>query len=126
MRRPSKSNKSAFLSRRSDDAAESQSLQASQARAEARQINSQIEDDGIIIVTTRKAAPSISLEGFLLLVASFFLFKGVVIAWLGAESYAASIQYLQSGTFFDQAAAFIMAPDFLSQFLALQLSVFLS
>jgi hypothetical protein len=122
MRRPSKSNRRDQFQRPSGDPADLQSLQASRVRAEARQI----EDDGLVIVTTSKAAPTISLSGFVLLVASFFVFKGAVIAWLGFDDYHASIEYLRSGSIFDQAAAFVMAPDFLSQFLAQQFKVVLS
>ncbi|MEM7599046.1 MAG: hypothetical protein AAF382_15235 [Pseudomonadota bacterium] len=87
--------------------------------------SSQARVDDIIIVPTRQAAPTISLSGFLLLVASFFVFKGGCIAWIGAEEYAASIKYLKSGTVFEQAAAFVMTPDPLSQFLANQFRVVL-
>lgn len=82
-------------------------------------------DDDIILVPTRQAAPTISLSGFGLLVASFFLFKAGSIAWIGAEDYMASIKYLKSASVFEQAAAFVMAPDFLSQFLAGQMKVVL-
>ncbi|MEL7281643.1 MAG: hypothetical protein AAFY35_14190 [Pseudomonadota bacterium] len=85
--------------------------------------SSQARVDDIIIVPTRQAAPPISLSGFLLLVASFFVFKAGCIAWIGAEAYAASIAYLKSGTVFEQAAAFVMTPDFLSQFLVNQVRV---
>ena len=79
---------------------------------------SQARVDDLIIVPARQAAPTISLSGFLLLVASFFLFKGGAIAWIGAEEYSASVKGLASGTLFEQAAAFIMTPDVLSQFFA--------
>ncbi|MEL7012730.1 MAG: hypothetical protein AAFO72_05570 [Pseudomonadota bacterium] len=79
---------------------------------------SQARVDDVIIVPSRQAAPTISLSGFLLLVASFFLFKGGAIAWIGAAEYAASVRGLASGTLYEQAAAFVMTPDILSQFLA--------
>ncbi len=82
-------------------------------------------DDDIVIVPTRQAAPTISLSGFMLIVASFFLFKGGCIAWIGTDDYLASIKYLKSGSIFEQAAAFVMAPDALSQFLAGQMKVVL-
>ncbi|MEL7394953.1 MAG: hypothetical protein AAFN44_01115 [Pseudomonadota bacterium] len=72
----------------------------------------------MVIVPARHAAPSISLSGFLLLVASFFLFKGCAIAWFGVADYVASVNGLTAGTLYEQAAAFVMAPDVLSQFLA--------
>lgn len=108
MVKPSKSKIRAKKTRQIDDDGLPHSLHAlSQARV-----------DDLIIVPARQAAPTVSLEGFLLLVASFFLFKGVTIAWVGAAEYIASITYLRSGTLFEQAAAFVMNPDFLSQFLA--------
>ncbi|MEM6587704.1 MAG: hypothetical protein AAF641_04600 [Pseudomonadota bacterium] len=115
MTKPTKSEIRAGKTRRTDDR-RSQSLHAfSQAKL----------DDDIIIVPTRQAAPSISLSGFVLLVASFFLFKGACIAWIGAEDYIASIKFLKSGSVFEQAAAFVMAPDILSQFLAGQMKAVL-
>lgn len=108
MLKPSKSRFSARKPRLTDEDGRSQSLHAySQARI-----------DDLIIVPTRQAAPTISLSGFLLLVASFFLFKGGAIAWIGAAEYAASVEGLASGTLFEQAAAFVMMPDGLSQFFA--------
>ncbi|MEO0772630.1 MAG: hypothetical protein AAFZ04_05540 [Pseudomonadota bacterium] len=108
MTKPTKSKLRAKKTRRSDDR-RPQSLRAfSQASV----------DDDILIVPTRQAAPTISLSGFLLLVASFFLFKAGCIAWIGAEDYVASVKYLKSGSLFEQAAAFVMAPDVLSQALA--------
>ncbi|MEO0748409.1 MAG: hypothetical protein AAFZ10_08535 [Pseudomonadota bacterium] len=74
--------------------------------------------DDVIIVPVRQAARNISLSSFLLLVASFFLFKGCAIAWFGAVDYVASVNGLTAGTLYEQAAAFVMAPDVLSQFLA--------
>ena len=74
--------------------------------------------DDVVIVPARQAAPNISLSGFLLLVASFFLFKGCAIAWFGAVDYVAYVNGLTAGTLYEQAAAFVMAPDILSQFLA--------
>ncbi|MEO0371518.1 MAG: hypothetical protein AAF231_08710 [Pseudomonadota bacterium] len=113
MTKPNTSQKRAEKTRRFDDR-RPQSLHAfSQAQL----------DDDIIIVPTRQAAPTISLSGFLLLVASFFLFKAGSIAWIGAEDYMASIKYLKSGSMFEQAAAFVMTPDVLSQFLANQMKV---
>lgn len=88
--------------------------------------SSETRVDDIIIVPTRQASPTISLSGFVLLVASFFVFKGGCIAWLGAEDYQASIKYLKSGSVFEQAAAFVMTPDVLSQFLASKFRVVLS
>ena len=115
MTKPNTSQKRAEKTRLSDDR-RSQSLHAfSQAKL----------DDDVIIVPTRQAAPTISLSGFLLLVASFFLFKAGCIAWIGAEDYVASIKYLKSGSVFEQAAAFVMAPDILSQFMANQMAVVL-
>ncbi|MEO0752622.1 MAG: hypothetical protein AAFY25_12575 [Pseudomonadota bacterium] len=115
MVKPSNSQPRADKKRRTDEDGRPQSLHAS----------SQARVDDLIIVPTRAAAPTISLSGFLLLVASFFVFKGGTIAWIGAADYAASISFLKSGTVFEQAAAFVMTPDFLSQFLANQFRVVL-
>lgn len=94
-------------------------------RSQSLHAFSQARVDDIIIVPTRQATPTVSLSGFLLVVASFFMFKAGCIAWIGSEDYAASIKYLKSGTVFEQAAAFVMTPDFMSHFLANQFRIVL-
>ncbi|MEQ9258196.1 MAG: hypothetical protein RIG84_03765 [Roseovarius sp.] len=81
------------------------------------------EDEGIIeeyviTITPDRPAPTITLQGFSLLVLAFLLFKAGVIAWLGPEAHAGAIALLEAGSPAEQAAAFLMRADFFSQFLA--------
>jgi len=76
---------------------------------------------GVIILTCERPVSDVTLRGFVLLVVAFLGFKSLVIAHLGVETYAGAIQKLQHGAMLEQAAAFIMRPDVMSQFLAGQI-----
>lgn len=77
-----------------------------------------IIDEYVITISSGRPAPTITLRGFLLLLLTFMVFKGGVIAWLGPQAYAGAIAVLEAGSLAEQAAAFLMRPDFLSQFIA--------
>lgn len=93
----------------------------SETQRKALERDGQIEE-GVIVLTSDRPAPTITLRGFALLVACFMLFKGLVIAHVGAQAYVSAIGLLQSGTFLEHFAAFIMWPDALSQAIAAQLA----
>lgn len=75
-------------------------------------------EDGVIVLTCERPAAEITVKGFAVLVLAFLIFKGLVIAHLGLETYAASIQKLEYGSFLEQAGAFLMRPDSASQTIA--------
>lgn len=81
-------------------------------------------DDGVIVLTSPRPEAAITLKGFTLLVAGFLAFKGVVIAHLGLAVYAEAIAVLEQGSLLEQAGAFIMRPDVVSQAVAAQLIQF--
>lgn len=78
-------------------------------------------EDGVIVLTNHRPEAAITLRGFTLLIAAFLIFKGVVIAYLGLDVYVEAIQKLQYGSLLEQAGAFIMSPDAISQAVAAQL-----
>ena len=78
-------------------------------------------EDGVIVLTNHRPEAAITLKGFTLLVAVFLAFKGFVIAYLGLDVYSAAIQKLEYGSLLEQAGAFIMRPDVVSQAVAGQL-----
>ena len=82
--------------------------------------------DGVLSLTYDRAPSTITPRGFALLVAGFLIFKGAVIAHLGAETYVAAIQLLENGALVEQAGAFIMRPDVVSQVIANQLTALLA
>lgn len=83
-------------------------------------------EDGVIVLTNHRPEAAITLKGFSLLVAAFLVFKGAVIAHLGLAVYAEAIATLEHGSMMEQAGAFIMRPDFVSQAVAGQLLEFFS
>lgn len=78
--------------------------------------------DDVIVLTYERPEPTITARGLAVLVAAFLVFKGAVIAHLGASVYEAALLNLQYGTWVEQAGAFIMSPDPLSQAIAVRLS----
>ncbi|KZY32367.1 hypothetical protein A3731_04080 [Roseovarius sp. HI0049] len=78
-------------------------------------------DDGVIVLTGPRPEAAITLKGFSLLVAGFLVFKGAVIAHLGLAAYAEAIATLEHGSLLEQAGAFIMRPDLVSQTVAGQM-----
>lgn len=78
-------------------------------------------EDGVIVLTNHRPEAAITLKGFTLLVAAFLVFKGLIIAYLGLDIYVEAIQKLQYGSLLEQAGAFIMRPDFISQAVAGQI-----
>lgn len=78
--------------------------------------------DDVIVLAYERPDPTITARGFAVLVAAFLVFKGAVIAHLGADVYEAALLNLQYGAWIEQAGAFIMSPDPLSQAIAVRLS----
>lgn len=82
-------------------------------------------DTDVISLTCDRPAPTITPKGFILVVALFLAFKGAVIAHLGFDTYTAAVAKLENGALVEQASAFIMRPDALSQAIAGQIGVLL-
>lgn len=78
--------------------------------------------DGVIVLTYERPEQTITVRGFAVLVAAFLVFKGAVIAHLGADVYNAAVLNLQYGAWVEQLGAFVMFPDPLSQAIAAWLS----
>lgn len=74
--------------------------------------------DGLIIVRPRRFQFKLPVRGFVLLMAVFMLFKGFMLASLGDASYNERLTLLNSGTVYEQAGAFVMGIDPVSQTLA--------
>ncbi|MCZ7676935.1 MAG: hypothetical protein M5U35_15170 [Roseovarius sp.] len=79
-------------------------------------------EDGVIVLTCERPEKAITVRDFVVLLAAFLVFKGAVIAHLGAEVYNAALLNLQHGAWFEKAGAFIMLADPVSQAVAARLS----
>lgn len=71
-------------------------------------------DEGIIVLQPHNSGSAAGLRRMALLVTTFLIFKGFVIAHLGAVVYSQAVQTLEQGNLFEQAGAFLMYPDFAS------------
>ena len=76
------------------------------------------QDEGIIILQYYNNGTAVGLRRLALLVAAFLMFKGFVIAHLGAVVHAQAVQQLSQGNLFEKLGAFVMYPDFVSSSVA--------
>lgn len=74
--------------------------------------------DGLVVVKPRRSRPGIPPKSLFMFFAAFFLFKGFLLANLGAETFEGRIDRLSSGTPVEQAGAWVMQADPLTKFIA--------
>lgn len=74
--------------------------------------------NGIITAYPRVKGPRIPVSGILIMIAVFFVFKAFMLAQMGPEGYADRLVRLQQGTVVEQAGAYAMQADQLTQMLA--------
>ncbi|SFR32444.1 hypothetical protein SAMN04488005_0310 [Yoonia tamlensis] len=79
--------------------------------------------DGLIVARPRVYRPRFPLKGLLALVVTGFLFKGFLLAALGAEAYADRVAGLRDGSFVEKAGAWVMQPDVATMLIAEQVKV---
>ncbi|WP_458878647.1 hypothetical protein [Arenibacterium sp. CAU 1754] len=89
-------------------------------RAMSNGYTMRMQPDGLIVAKPRRAS-RISGRSVLIFLAAFLLFKGFLIANLGAEGYGERISRLESGTFVEKAGAFAMQIDPLSELVSQKL-----
>lgn len=76
-----------------------------------------LRGDGLIVVQPRQLRFRLPVRGFVLLMASFMIFKAVVLTHLGDTAYQARLDVLKTGTFGD-VGAWVMGVDPVTQSLA--------
>lgn len=67
--------------------------------------------DGLIVAKPRVYNPKFPLRGLVMLLGTALLFKGYILASLGATLYGERVAQLADGTLIEQAGAWIMQPD---------------
>lgn len=82
---------------------------------------SKVGKDGLIVFRPKRREGGFPIKGLALLVLGFFVFKGVILAHLGDGTFEARLAQLSQGSTVEQAGAFIMQPDLVSQAIAQQL-----
>jgi hypothetical protein len=76
-----------------------------------------VDKNGLVNYRPRRGF-RLPLKGVLLFVLGFFGFKGVVLTNLGPDTYSERVQALGEGTVVEQAGAWLMQADPLTQFIA--------
>lgn len=87
--------------------------------------SAKVTRDGLIVFRPKRRAQGFSVRGLALLVVGFFLFKALILAHLGNTVYEQRVDALQSGTMVEQAGAFVMQQDGVTQTIAQYLRPFL-
>lgn len=83
-----------------------------------------MRSDGLIVAKPYAARPRLPLKPLIFCVAFFLLFKAFLVAQLGA-AYADRVERLQQGTMVEQAGAWAMQNDPLSDRLAVLIKPYL-
>ncbi|NSX54226.1 hypothetical protein HRQ87_05385 [Sulfitobacter sp. 1151] len=92
----------------------------------SRGVVTSVNHDGLIIARPRRAAPRFPVKGIILMIIAFFAFKGFLLAQLGDATYGQRIATLQQGTGVEQAGAWAMQVDPLTQWIAGQIGTYLN
>lgn len=85
---------------------------------------SKVGKDGLIIFRPKRRSGGFPIMGLALLVLGFFVFKGLILAHLGASTFEARLADLSQGSVVEQAGAWVMQPDVVSQTIAQQVRPF--
>lgn len=83
-----------------------------------RGYTTRVRDDGLIVIKPRRRGPTISPRIVLSGVFCFFAFKAFMLSAIGPEGYGERVALLQAGTPVEQAGAWAMQADPLTQFMA--------
>ena len=92
----------------------------------ARGYVTKMDKSGVIIQKPDNKVGGFGLRLLVLLAMGLFVFKGFVLAGLGAEEYAARLTDLQSGETVQQVGAWLMQVDPVTGFIAENLQLILS
>lgn len=87
-------------------------------RAMGHGYSAKIRSDGLMVIQPRRARVRVPFAPILLAVAALILFKGLLLASIGEESYQDRLAELQAGSFVEQAGAWVMQVDTASVFVA--------
>ena len=85
---------------------------------------SKVGKDGLIIFRPKRREGGFPIKGLALLVIGFFVFKGLILAHLGEGTFDARLTQLSQGSVVEQAGAWIMQSDPVSQTIAQQVRPF--
>lgn len=84
-----------------------------------------VDRDGLIVTRPKRRKASMPWRGLLLLICGFLGFKALLMANMGFGNYLDRVAKLNQGGLVEQAGAFVMQPDPISENLAIQLRPYL-
>ncbi len=85
----------------------------------AQGYSSKVGKDGLIVFRpARRASRGFPIKGLVILALGFFCFKGLLLAHLGEQVFTARVGTLATGSVVEQAGAFMMQTDPISQGIA--------
>lgn len=87
-------------------------------RAMERGFTTQLRADGLLMVKPKRRPWAISPRSLFFFLAAFVCFKGFALSQVGQVTYDAQVADLAQGTLVEQAGAFVMQSDPLSEFVA--------
>jgi len=77
-----------------------------------------MRSDGLIVVKPRARGINFPFKGLLIVLAVFFLFKGFMLASVGAATYDQRVAALADGSPFEQGGAWVMQADPVTKYVA--------
>ncbi len=80
-----------------------------------------VNDDGLVVAKPRRKMPRKTLRGVALVVLVLMVFKGFLHAQLGAAEYDNRVYALAQGSFFEQAGAYMMVSDPITEWLSVRI-----
>lgn len=81
-----------------------------------------VDRNGLIVARPRIYKPQFPLAGLLMLVATWFVFKSILLAHMGEVTFAERVEALSEGSIVEQAGAWVMQADVVTVFGAQLLS----
>ncbi|MFT4962554.1 MAG: hypothetical protein ACI92Z_003653 [Paracoccaceae bacterium] len=90
-------------------------------RALSRGYVTRMRSDGLLVARPYRTRPRIPVKALILFVMAFVVFKGFLIANIGSDAYSERVAKLENGTVVEQAGAWVMQSDPVSDMVAQQI-----
>lgn len=82
----------------------------------------QVTHDGLVVAKPQRRTARGTLRGLIVVFFVMMIFKGFLHAQLGAAAYQARVDGLAAGSIFEQAGAWVMTADPVTEMLSLKIS----
>lgn len=88
----------------------------------SRGYRASMRKDGLVVMRPQRVRSGVPIRVLMLCLVGFFAFKAFLLSSLGPSGYQYRVDSLNAGTSVEQAGAWVMQIDPLSQFLSVQLN----